>query len=36
MIAYYFAGTSVDGSIVGQYRQDVDNSEYTIEYTTNE
>ena len=26
----------MDGSIVGQYRQDVDNSEYTIEYTETE
>lgn len=33
MIQQYEVGNSVDGSIVGQYRQDVDNSEYTIEYT---
>lgn len=37
MINNYVAeNVSVDGSIIGQYRQDVDNSEYTIEYTTNE
>ena len=36
MIFNYYTGSPMDGSIVGQYRQDVDNSEYTIEYTTTE
>lgn len=36
MINSYANSLPVEGSIVGQYRQDVDNSEYTIEYTTTE
>lgn len=36
MRAHAAYNQTVDGSIVGQYRQDVDNSEYTIEYTTTE